>query len=100
MMILSHPFRFARGGAVATVEDDTDAAYAEAIAVTTLTRKGERPLVPWFGVTDPTFTDAVDVAELNVALEDFGPGVQVTGAETTWTTDTAARVVLTYEETT
>lgn len=41
-----------------------------------LTRKGERPLVPDFGITDPVF-QALDEAELRVGLRTFGPNVDV-----------------------
>lgn len=72
MDLLSHPFRLGVDGRVVTVEDGTDDAVAEAIAVTALTRKGERVLVPDFGLSDPTFAE-LDVAELAAALATFGP---------------------------
>lgn len=97
-MILSHPFRFTPAGDVAVVADGTEEAHAEAVAITVLTRKGERPLVPDFGVSDPTF-DEVDLAELNVALADYGPpGVRVAAAEVTYPDDRTATVVITLEE--
>lgn len=98
MDLISHPFRLEANGAVATVEDDTDDAYAEGIAVLALTRKGERELAPGFGITDPTFTD-LGLAELNVGLADFGPPVEVSVVEVTYPNDTTERVTLAFTAT-
>lgn len=68
---ISHPFRLV-GGDVVTVDDGGIDHAAEAVAVTVLTEKGSRPLVPDFGLTDPTFA-ALDVAELQAVLRTFGP---------------------------
>lgn len=97
MDLLSHPFRLEANGAVATVEDGTDEAYAEGIAVLAMTRKGERDLVPGFGVTDPAYT-GLDLAELNVGLLDYGPPVTVVDADVTYPTATIERVELVFEE--
>lgn len=96
MDLISHPFRLEANGAVATVEDDTDEAYAEGIAILCLTRQGERPLVPGFGITDPTFT-GLDLAELNVLLGDYGPPVEVTDTVVTYPTETTQRVEFAFE---
>lgn len=96
MELLSHPFRLEANGAVATVEDDTEEAYAEGIAVLALTRKGERDLVPDFGLTDPAF-DELSLAELNVGLADFGPPVEVTDVTIAYPSDTTERVVIAFE---
>ena len=95
MDLLSHPFRLEPSGDVATVEDDTDEAYAEGIAVLALTRRGERVLVPGFGITDPLF-DRVALADLNIGLTDYGPPVRITDVTTVPVSDVAERVVLTY----
>lgn len=97
MDLLSHPFRLAADGSVATVEDDTDEAKLEAVAVLVLTHKGERDLVPGYGMTDPTFSD-VDLAELNLGLADYGPDVTVAGITATPVDDTTTRVVITLED--
>lgn len=98
MDVLSYPFRLAPGGGVATVPDGSSEAHAEAIAVLALTRRGERVLVPGFGITDPVFT-GVDVAELNAALATFGPvGVRVTEVDAQPTSETTSRALLTYTE--
>ena len=100
MRLLSHPFRLA-GGTVATIDQDSDEATAEGIAVLVLTRKGERTLVPEFGVSDPTFR-TLSEAEVNVGIADFGPASEVTGLTITdlgqqpATTATGVRLDLAY----
>lgn len=96
MDLLSHPFRLEANGSVATVVDGTDEAAAEAIAVLCLTRKGERDLVPDYGVTDPVF-DELSLAEVNVGLLDFGPPVIVTDVVVTYPNDRTERVELAFE---
>lgn len=95
MRLLAHPFRLEANGSAATVEDDTDEAHAQAIAILALTRRGERALVPGFGLTDPLF-DRVALADLNLGLTDYGPAVRVTALDTTYPDDRTEQVVLTY----
>lgn len=95
MDLISHPFRLEANGAVATVEDGTEEAAAEGIAVLVLTRRGERDLVPGFGMIDPTF-DELSVAELNVGLAEYGPDVIVTDVAITYPTDRTERVELAF----
>lgn len=95
--VLSHPFRIGPDGRAAVVEDGTDQAHAEAIAVHLLTRQGERELVPEFGTPDPVFGE-VTAEALNTALDTFGPPVTVTAVTTVPTSDTSHRVDVTYEE--
>ena len=95
MRLLSYPFRLGSAGDVATVEDDTEDAAAEAAAVLILTRKGERTLVPDYGVTDPTYR-VLNVAEVAVGLTDYGPdGVTLDGIDVTYPTNTLERVEVT-----
>lgn len=69
---LSFPFRLGADGAAATVGYGTDAEVDEAIAVLVLTRPGERPLNPTFGVPDPTFA-GLYTGDVQVGLDEFGP---------------------------
>jgi hypothetical protein len=78
--ILSYPFRLLPSGAIATVEQTSDAGNAEQIAVLCLTRPGERPLVPAFGIEDPTFGDLA-IADLVAGLQMYGPDVEVTAID-------------------
>jgi hypothetical protein len=94
---LAHPFRFGSNGRAVTVEEGSELATAQGIAVAALTTKGERTLVPTFGVTSPVFGE-LDVAELNAHLGTFGPPVQVTSAEVDYPEPTTARVVLAYDD--
>jgi hypothetical protein len=93
--ILSHPFRLAPDGRIATVEQDTAQAHAEQLAVLVLTRRGERPLVPTFGITDPTFGD-LDVAELEGAVETFGPAVALEEVELEFLDESTEQVTVTF----
>lgn len=97
MDVISHPFRLAANGTVATVLDGDTDANAEAVAILAMTRKGERPLVPSFGTSDPVY-DEVDLAELNVGLLDFGPAVRITDLTVTYPSDRTERVELAFEE--
>lgn len=96
MDLISHPFRLERNGAVAAVEDGTDEAHAEGIAILILTRRGERDLVPDFGLADPAF-DGVTLADLNVGLIDYGPPVEVTDFAVEYLSDRVQRVELAFD---
>lgn len=86
MKILSHPFRIAGNGSIATVEQDSEQADREQIAVLVLTRRGERPLAPGFGISDPTF-DRVNGGEITAGIALYGPPVEITDVTTTTTGD-------------
>lgn len=95
MLLLSFPFRLTPAGNVATVEDGTEDAAAEAVAVLALTRKGERTLVPDFGITDPV-GQGINLAELTTGLIDFGPDdVTIDDVTVTYPSDTLERIELT-----
>jgi phage baseplate assembly protein W len=96
MELLSHPFRLTPAGYAETVTEGTEADVEQALAVLIGTRKGERPQVPHFGVTDPTFS-ALDAAEANAALAVFGPQIRVTRIERTPRTDTTEDVRVEWE---
>lgn len=74
--VLSYPFRIGHGGKVATVEQGTPQANGELIEVLILTRIGERPLSPTFGITDPQFT-GVEATEITAGIAAHGPDVTV-----------------------
>lgn len=76
--ILSHPFRILPNGAAAAVEQASDEAHAEQLAVLALTRRGERDLAPGFGLTDPAFAGGFEPTELAAAVAAFGPPVELT----------------------
>lgn len=93
--ILSHPFRLV-GSQVATVEQESAAGQAEQLSALLLTKRGERTLVPAFGVTDPVFGD-VDTAELNLAVSLFGPPVQILEVQKRIVDETTQEVEVVYE---
>ena len=74
--ILSHPFRLLPNGRIATVEQTSDEAHAEQLAVLLLTRIGERPLEPGFGITDPTF-GSIRATEIAAGVAAYGPPVSI-----------------------
>jgi hypothetical protein len=74
--ILRYPFQISLDGRAATVEQDSEQAAREQIAVLALTRAGERALRPGFGLTDPTF-DGFQPSELAAKLELYGPPVEL-----------------------
>lgn len=94
--ILSHPFRLVANGSVATVEQDSEQADREQIAVLALTVTGERALVPNFGVTDPTFA-GFEAAELRAGVATFGPPVTITDVRTTMQPDDTELVEVDFE---
>lgn len=74
--IISHPFRLGPNGSVVTVEQDSEQADIEQVAVLALTVIGERPLTPGFGITDPAFAGVIP-AEIAAGVATFGPPVNV-----------------------
>lgn len=97
-MILSHPFRVTPDGSVAVVEEGSTRANAEAIAILAGTLRGERPIVPEFGVTDPAMV-AIDPREVSIGLATFGPpGVTLTRSESEPVDQQTERVHLTFQE--
>jgi len=71
MQLLAYPFQL-RGGAVPTVTQGTDAEAVDAVARIALTRIGELPLVPSYGVPDPVFSH-LTAASINATLALHGP---------------------------
>jgi phage baseplate assembly protein W len=94
--ILSHPFRLAGNGSIATAEQDSDEANAEQLAVLILTRIGERPMVPGFGITDPTF-GTLDRSEVAAGVAAYGPDVNVTDVRAEYESDSTQLIELDFE---
>ena len=95
--LLAFPFRVAPNGSAATVEADTDDAYAQELAILLGTRLGERPLAPEYGVDDATFGE-LDEAQVVAAVEAFMPdtAVRVLDVETDYPDDRTADVLVTF----
>lgn len=75
--VWSFPFRIGGDGSIATVDEGSERAIEEAIAVAMLTRPGERITVPTFGAVDPAFV-GVEAGALQRHLNDFGPDITIT----------------------
>lgn len=73
--VLSHPFRIT-GGRAATVEQHSPRHLTEAVAHLASTRPGERPLVPSFGVADPTVV-GLDPLELATVAAVHAPEIDI-----------------------
>jgi phage baseplate assembly protein W len=94
--IVSHPFRISGNGTVATVEQASDQGHKEQVAVLILTAVGERPMVPGFGVTDPTF-NLLDPAEIAAGITAYGPDVRVIGVHVEFESDSTQLVNVDFE---
>lgn len=93
---MSFPFRLAPTGAVASVEQNSDAWVEECIAIAMLTRPGERDQVPAFGVADPAFS-VFQVSSLQRHLIDFGPEITITEVVAEPLVEGRERVVVAWE---
>lgn len=95
--VLSHPLRLGPDRGFHKVEQDTDDSLAEQLAVLLLTKQGERPLVPAFGVPDPTFR-VLSADEVNLSVSLFGPPVTVDEVDYAIDPEGRAEVTVTYDE--
>ena len=94
--ILSVPFRLTPAGRAATVEQHSADGRAEQLAVLLRTRRGERSLVPAFGVPDPAFSE-VTVAQVAAAVAMFGPPVTIEDVVVDYPAADRQEVIVTYE---
>lgn len=74
--ILAYPFRVLPGGVIDIVDQDSDLGNGQQLAVIIATRRGERPLVPAFGIEDPVFSQ-VNLGDIAAAVELYGPPVTI-----------------------
>lgn len=74
--LISFPFRIGLNGSVVTRPDDSSDYYAEQLAQMCLTKPGERPQVPLYGINDPTYHQ-IDAQELAYKVDLFGPPVRI-----------------------
>lgn len=93
--LISYPFRLGPNGNVVTRPDDSSDYYAELIATVILTRPGERPQVPLYGLSDPTFTE-IDAQELIYKVGIFGPPVRITSVRGKFVSATAQDVMVQF----
>lgn len=91
--LIAYPFRVTPGGDVATVDEGSDEQLAQELAIAVLTRTGERPLVPAFGITDPTFV-GIDEDALRLHVDLYGPPVDLEQVKVRFLTETTQDVVI------
>lgn len=94
--LISHPFRVAHDGTIATVTQDTDDQLREQIIIAIRTQPGERELVPSFGVIDPTF-GRFQQELLVTQLAKFGPNVAIVKTDIHATDDTTSAVTVHFD---
>jgi hypothetical protein len=94
--LISHPFRLLPNGAVATVEEDSEAGDREGLVHIALTLVGERAMLPDFGVSDPTFT-GFNPGELAACAAMYGPDVEIVSVDVTWASDTEQVVDISFQ---
>lgn len=80
--LLSHPLRLLPNGSIAALHEGSDAYLAERLAVILMTAPGERPLVPFFGINDPTYSN-LDLAALSGQIRTWNVPVEVRSVTTT-----------------
>lgn len=94
--VLSFPFRLTPLGTAVKVNEGTTDYDVEMVATHLLTRRGERVMVPTFGIDDPAFRTP-DAADLAASLDLYGPNVELLGYEVTFQNDRTATVVVTID---
>lgn len=82
--LLSFPFRIGANGAAVTRQEDTSDYYRELLAQMIATHPGERPMVPEYGLNDPTYAE-LDAQELVSKVNIFGPPVNIISIQTEYT---------------
>lgn len=95
--VWSFPFRIGGDGSIATVDESSEQAIEEAIAVAMLTRPGERITVPTFGAVDPAFV-GVEAGALQRHLNDFGPNITITAVTSVRTPPHTEAVTVAWEQ--
>lgn len=94
--LISFPFRLNSFGFVTTKADDSDEYFAEELGCLVGTIPGERPMVPLYGLTDPTY-QAVDANEVAIKVGMFGPPVRVRNVEPKWISAGQQDVIIEFE---
>jgi hypothetical protein len=94
--LISFPFRLSPMGYVVTRPNDSTEYYAEELGCLVGTVPGERPLVPHYGLTDPTY-NAVDGNEIAIKVGLFGPPVRIVEVVPRWVSASKQDVVIKYE---
>lgn len=94
--ILAFPFGLWPNGEVRTVEQESEEADRQQIAMLALTRVGERILVPGFGLEDPVHGNGFPVTELAAQIAEWGPPVTLHDVKVVATSDSTQTVEVTF----
>lgn len=94
--LISFPFRLSPMGHAVTRDDNSTEYYAEELGCLVGTLPGERPLVPLYGLTDPTYRN-VDANEIAIKVGIFGPPVRITKVSTKWIGSGEQDVIIEFE---
>lgn len=70
--LISHPFRVLSNGSVATSDQGGTDSNMEQIAMFIMTIRGERVMVPEFGLRDATF-GVIEPGEISTGVHIYGP---------------------------
>lgn len=90
---MSFPPRLTPQGTFATTPYGSDEAVDEAIAVLTLTRVGERIMVPDYGIHDPVFA-GLTIGDIQTGISEYGPeGVAIESLDETPISETRSRYI-------
>lgn len=93
--ILSHPFRLSANGTAATVDQGSDQANAEQVAVLCSTIQGERIVLPAFGVPDPAFA-GITPGVIAAQVAKWGPTVTIRSVTANPVTDSDTDVTVSF----
>ena len=93
--LFSFPFRMTPAGAASKVTADSDQARGERIAMLVLTRKGERPLVPDMGITDPLFS-GFEPSEVSAELARWAPDTALANIDVDVVSPDSLEVLITF----
>ena len=89
MSTLKFPLEFDQSGSLVTLEDGTDAFYAQLLSIAALTEPNTFPYSPSFGVLDPSFS-IINRGVFMIQASRFIPEVEILEAEGEFNENTGA----------
>ncbi len=95
--IIALPFRLRPSGSVVTVDEAGERGIAQLISSAVLTRLGERPMFPTFGITDPVYSE-LSVPETAAVLNAYGPRVRIRSISSQFDDLNTQNVKISYSE--
>ena len=80
MPTIKYPLEYDAFGSLVTLEEDTDALFAQLLSICAVTEPGTFPYSPTYGVYDPTFR-AVDRGNYMIQASRFIPEIIITAID-------------------